>query len=76
LDACLLASIQGINHYKISLYGTAAAFVGKIGLESSAAIFHELEINEKSIDSSLSQMAEHEINNKARSVLQRRSYFH
>lgn len=25
-DACLLACVQAINHFKISMYGTAAAF--------------------------------------------------
>jgi len=30
-DACLLASVQGINHFKISTYGTAAAFAKGFG---------------------------------------------
>lgn len=64
-DACLLASIQGINHYKISTYGTAAAFAGDLGLEKFAVIFHELEINEKQIDDRLSQLAKYEINKQA-----------
>jgi ferritin-like metal-binding protein YciE len=33
-DACLLASLQGINHYKISNYGTATAFAADLGLEN------------------------------------------
>ncbi|MCC8426625.1 ferritin-like domain-containing protein [Mucilaginibacter sp. UR6-11] len=64
-DACLLASIQGINHYKISIYGTASAFAGDLGMEKFATIFHELEINEKNIDDRLSQLAKYEINKKA-----------
>jgi len=68
-DACLLAGIQGINHYKISAYGTAAAFAGDIGLERSATIFHELVTNEKDINNGLSHLAEHEINDKARSPI-------
>jgi len=64
-DACLLACVQDINHYKISTYGTAAAFARTIGLEDSAVIFHELEINEKNIDDRLSQLAEYEINRRA-----------
>jgi ferritin-like metal-binding protein YciE len=64
-DACLLACIQGINHFKISMYGTAAAFANILGLEKPAAIFHEAEINEKQIDDRLSQLAEHEVNRKA-----------
>jgi ferritin-like metal-binding protein YciE len=65
-DACLLAGIQAINHYKISAYGTAAAFANALGMEKQAAVFHEAEINEKQIDDRLSQLAEHEINTRAK----------
>lgn len=61
-DACLLASVQAINHFKISTYGTAAAFAKALGMEKQAAVFHEASINEKQIDDRLSQLAEHEIN--------------
>jgi len=64
-DACLLACIQAINHFKISMYGTAAAFAKVLGMEKHAAVFHEAEVNEKQIDDRLSQLAEHEINIKA-----------
>lgn len=66
-DACLLACIQEINHYKISTYGTAAAFSNTLGMEETTALFHEAEINEKQIDIRLSQLAEYEINQKAKS---------
>src|SRR5688572_1400207 len=46
-DACLLASVQSINHFKISLYGTAAAFAKELSMEKFASVFHEAEINEK-----------------------------
>ena len=65
-DACLLAGIQAINHFKISTYGTAAAFANTLGMENQAAVFHEAEVNEKQIDDRLSQLAEHEINIKAK----------
>ena len=68
-DACLLASVQVINHYKISFYGTAAAFAKELALEKAAAVFHEMEINEKHIDDRLSQLAEFEINRKARAPI-------
>lgn len=64
-DACILACIQAINHFKISAYGTAAAFANTLNMEKQAAIFHEAEINEKQIDDRLSQLAEHETNRKA-----------
>lgn len=68
-DACLLASIQAINHFKISTYGTAAAFAKVVGTEQQAAVFHESEVNEKQIDDRLTQLAEHEINLHARTPI-------
>jgi ferritin-like metal-binding protein YciE len=68
-DACLLASVQTINHYKISLYGTAAAFARALDMNSHAAVFFEAEGNEKQIDSRLSQLAEFEINKKAKAPI-------
>jgi ferritin-like metal-binding protein YciE len=69
-DACLLASIQGINHFKISAYGTAAAFAKTLAMDNQAAIFHEAEVTEKQIDDRLSQLAEHEININARAPIE------
>ncbi|MDR3694928.1 DUF892 family protein [Mucilaginibacter sp.] len=68
-DACLLACIQDINHFKISKYGTASAFARDLGLDKAAALFYELEINEKHIDDRLSQLATHEINIKAKTAV-------
>jgi ferritin-like metal-binding protein YciE len=65
-DACLLESVQAINHFKISLYGTAAAFARTLDIEKFAVLFHEAEISEKQIDDRLSQLAEYEINSKAK----------
>jgi ferritin-like metal-binding protein YciE len=68
-DACLLACIQAISHFKISMYGTAAAFANALGMEKQAGIFHEAEVSEKQIDDRLSQLAEHEINIKAKTPI-------
>lgn len=68
-DACLLASIQSINHFKISAYGTAAAFANAMGMQKQAGIFHEAEVSEKQIDDRLSQLAEYEINKNARAPI-------
>jgi ferritin-like metal-binding protein YciE len=68
-DACLLASVQDINHFKISLYGTAAAFARELNMDKFASVFHEAEINEKQIDDRLSQLAEHEINTRAKAPI-------
>lgn len=68
-DACLLACIQSINHFKISTYGTAAAFANALDMQKQAAFFHEAEVNEKQIDDRLSQLAEHEINIRAKTPI-------
>lgn len=68
-DACLLACIQAINHYKISMYGSAAAFANSLELPRQAAIFHEAEVNEKQIDDRLSQLALFEVNKNAKSPI-------
>lgn len=68
-DACLLASVQAINHYKISTYGTAAAFAKALDMEKQSMVFREIEINEKQIDDRLSQLAEFEINLRAKTTL-------
>lgn len=68
-DACLLASIQLINHYKISAYGTAAAFANALDMEKAARLFHQAEVCEKQIDDRLSQLALYEINGRAKAPI-------
>lgn len=65
-DACLLASVQEINHYKISVYGTVAAFFNALGKSDSASVFHKAEKDEKRIDEQLSFQADLDINELAR----------
>lgn len=68
-DACLLASVQVIIHFKICAYGTAASYANTLGMEEAAKLFKIAEINEKQIDDRLSQMAEFEINKRATSPI-------
>jgi ferritin-like metal-binding protein YciE len=68
-DACLLANIQMINHFKISAYGTAATFANALGIENAARFFHEAEVHEKQIDDRLTQLAQFEINNRAKAPI-------
>jgi ferritin-like metal-binding protein YciE len=65
-DAALLECVQSINHFKISAYGSASAFANELGMTKSAELFHEAEASEKQIDDRLSQLAEHEINARAK----------
>jgi len=67
-DACLLASLQEINHYKISVYGTAASYAHTLGMIEMSILFHEAEISEKQIDDRLTQLAEYETNPNANTV--------
>ncbi len=68
-DACLLESVQVINHYKISMYGTAAAFANMLDNKEHANLFYKAEVNEKQIDDRLSQLASFEINKLARTPI-------
>ncbi len=68
-DASLIACIQAINHYKISAYGTAAAFARILELNKAGEVFTEAETNEKEIDKLLSQLAESGINNEAKAPI-------
>lgn len=64
-DVCILAGIQSICHFKISSYGTAAAYAKLVGQENFSKVFYESEINEKHIDDELTQLASFEINTNA-----------
>lgn len=66
-DASLILSIQSINHYKINMYGGVGAFAKVLGKEGQARIFHQAKLNEEHIDRALTQLAEAEINIRARS---------
>jgi len=68
-DALLLSSIQEINHYKICVYGTIAAFAATLDLDISASEFYTNKKDEKDIDSRLSFLAEQEINPHAKSPI-------
>lgn len=65
-EACLITGIQGINHYKISLYGTVACFANAMELKHVAGIFHEAVEDEKNIDKKFSHIAQHIININAK----------
>ncbi|MBS1915579.1 MAG: DUF892 family protein [Bacteroidetes bacterium] len=68
-DASLLACVQAINHYKISVYGTAATFAVALEKTKAATLFHEAGTKEKEIDEQLSRLAEYDINVKAKAPI-------
>lgn len=65
-DACLLAAVQEINHYKISIYGTVTAFCNELGQRDAAGIFLRAEKDEKRIDEQLTFQAQSDINELAK----------
>jgi ferritin-like metal-binding protein YciE len=65
-DACLLAAIQSINHFKIFMYGTLESYAVALQMEKSSAIFQKAKANERQIDDHLCLLAETEINVKAK----------
>jgi ferritin-like metal-binding protein YciE len=68
-DACLLAALQEIMHFKISIYGTAAAFFSALGNIEAADIFFVAEKEERRIDELLSLKAKNNINELAKAPL-------
>lgn len=64
-DACILAGIQSICHFKMSSYGTAAAFADMVGLVEFRNVFQESGSNEKQIDKELTHLAAEHINPNA-----------
>lgn len=65
-DACLLAAVQEVNHYKISIYGTVTAFFNELGQRDTAGIFLRAEKDEKRIDEQLTFQANSDINELAK----------
>ncbi|UPT69891.1 MAG: DUF892 family protein [Flavobacterium sp. JAD_PAG50586_2] len=65
LDAFLLASIQTVNHIKISCYGTAATWAQLLELQDISLLLHDAVINEKHTNERLGELARHDINSKA-----------
>lgn len=64
-DVYLVAALQIINHVKISLYGSLAAFASSLRLGKAGMFFHQAELDEKNIDDRLSYLAEHILNRSA-----------
>ncbi len=66
LDAYLLASIQTVNHMKLSCYGTAAAWAQLLELHDVSMLLQDASLNEKQCNERLGELAQRYINNKAR----------
>lgn len=65
LDAALIAAAQGIEHYEISCYGTAAEWAEKMGHEEAKQVLGEILQEEKKTDEMLTKLAKTIINSQA-----------
>jgi ferritin-like metal-binding protein YciE len=65
LDAGLLAAAQAVEHYEISRYGTLKTWAGELGYKDAVKLLDATLTEEKNTDSTLSQLAESEVNRHA-----------
>lgn len=65
-DVYLIYAIQAINHYKIHIYGTLAAYADSLGQLKTAEIYHKAMLDEKVADIRLSNIAERNVNVSAK----------
>ena len=62
LDAGLLAAAQAVEHYEISRYGTLKCWAGELGYKDAVSLLDATLNEEKNTDSTLTQIAESEVN--------------
>jgi len=65
LDAGLLASVQAVEHYEISRYGTLIAWARQLGLQPAAKLLAQTLDEEKRTDKILTQLAVANANRQA-----------
>jgi ferritin-like metal-binding protein YciE len=62
LDAGLLAAAQAVEHYEISRYGTLKCWATELGYDDAVRLLDATLKEEKNTDSTLTQIAETEVN--------------
>ena len=62
LDAGLLAAAQAVEHYEISRYGTLKCWAKELGYNEAVKLLDATLKEEKNTDSTLSQLAESDVN--------------
>jgi ferritin-like metal-binding protein YciE len=68
LDAGLLAAAQAVEHYEISRYGTLKCWANELGYRDAVKLIDATLTEEKNTDSTLTQIAEAEVNRHAESA--------
>lgn len=66
LDAALVNSVQCINHFEITCYGTAIAYANALESKEVAELLQKTLEEEKNIDHDLTKIAMESINEKAK----------
>jgi len=61
-DAGLIGSVQKLEHYEISAYGTAAALAGQLDLRDEQKMLHRSLDEEREFDVLLTRIAKREVN--------------
>jgi ferritin-like metal-binding protein YciE len=65
LDAALISALQRIQHYEIASYGTLRTYAEILNKQSAATVFQQILDEEKTADSSLTDVAMRSVNSKA-----------
>ncbi len=65
LDACLIASVQRVEHYEIAVYGALVVWARTLGNDEAADLLEETLDEEKAADEALSALAMRDINDDA-----------
>ncbi len=68
LDAGLLAAAQAVEHYEISRYGTLRCWAKELGYKDAVRLLDATLKEEKNTDSTLTQLAEAEVNLHAKAA--------
>jgi ferritin-like metal-binding protein YciE len=65
LDAAFISALQRIQHYEIASYGTLRTYAEILNKKSAAQVFQQILDEEKTADSSLTDIAMRTVNSKA-----------
>jgi len=65
-DAALISALQRIQHYEIASYGTLRTYADILDKKSAAEVFQQILDEEKTADSSLTDIALRTVNSKAK----------
>ena len=68
LDAAIIGAAQAIEHHEIAAYGTARTIAQQLGMNEAAQLLEQTLDEEKQTDAQLTQLAEGNVNQKAKTA--------